>query len=481
MPRLCLNMIVKNESKIIERLLATVLPIIDSYCICDTGSTDNTKEVIETFMKSHNIPGEVYEEPFKNFGYNRDHALRRADKWGDYVLLLDADMKLVIDPSFDKNTLTADSYQFIQKNQSIQYYNTRIIKTNIGARCVCPTHEYYQLPPNSAQLKLDSLHINDIGDGGCKTNKFERDIKLLLEGLKDEPNNQRYHFYLANSYRDIGRSREAIEYYKKRVELGGWIEEVFISCTELGKLYRKLNDIPNAIFWWLEAYNRHPKRAESLYHLTKYYREAGKQQIGQAICDLARSIPFPKDDVLFIETPVYDFLLFYEHSILTYYTRKEIDHKEYLKLIGKNYDRDNVLNNYKFYVEILSKYDGAVARKESCIETDCLVPPVYFSGDVPDYVRHLKCDLTPVTSDGLNVYLCYIDHKTRYYMLVYTNTTSSAFVRSTNLFKFNTLENEIATHFSTNDDNGYTIRFKVNNVTHVIDFPKTHRLLNNTC
>ena len=38
-PTLCLNMIVKNESKIIRRLFDSVLPIIDCYCICDTGST----------------------------------------------------------------------------------------------------------------------------------------------------------------------------------------------------------------------------------------------------------------------------------------------------------------------------------------------------------------------------------------------------------------------------------------------------------
>ena len=43
--KLALNMIVKNEGKIIERLLTSVLPIVDTYCICDTGSTDNTKEM----------------------------------------------------------------------------------------------------------------------------------------------------------------------------------------------------------------------------------------------------------------------------------------------------------------------------------------------------------------------------------------------------------------------------------------------------
>lgn len=466
---LCLNMIVKNESKIIQRLLTTVLPIIDSYCICDTGSTDNTIEVIENFMKEHNIPGEVYVEPFKNFGYNRDHALQRAAKWGKYALLLDADMKLVILPSFDKKTLKADSYQIIQKNPTIQYYNTRLLRTDIGAHCVCPTHEYYKLPPNSSQDKLDSLYIDDIGDGGSKANKFQRDIQLLTEGLIEEPNNPRYHFYLANSYRDSGNIEKAIEHYKKRVEIGGWIEEVFMASKELGNQYKKLNDIPNAIYWWLEAYNRHPKRAESLYQLVKYYREAGKQQIGQAICDLARSIPFPKDDVLFIETPIYDFLLFYEHTILTYYNKKEVDHNEYLKLIGKNYCLDNVLSNYKYYVRLLSAFKGSKVRSEQSIETERFIPTVTFTGDLPAYMKLIKCDLPPVQLKDKDIYLCYIDYALRYYMFVTVKKGTTEFIRNSTLFKFNIQhENEIATHFSETQ-----IRFKQRETSYVIDFPIT--------
>ena len=46
LPKVCLNMIVKNESRIILRLLESVAPVIDAYCICDTGSTDNTVELL---------------------------------------------------------------------------------------------------------------------------------------------------------------------------------------------------------------------------------------------------------------------------------------------------------------------------------------------------------------------------------------------------------------------------------------------------
>ena len=42
-PTLCLNMIVRNESKILFRLFDSVIDLIDAYCIFDTVSTDNTK------------------------------------------------------------------------------------------------------------------------------------------------------------------------------------------------------------------------------------------------------------------------------------------------------------------------------------------------------------------------------------------------------------------------------------------------------
>ena len=54
-PKICLNMIVKNESKIIERLLASVVGFIDEIFIVDTGSSDNTIEKITEFMKNNNI------------------------------------------------------------------------------------------------------------------------------------------------------------------------------------------------------------------------------------------------------------------------------------------------------------------------------------------------------------------------------------------------------------------------------------------
>jgi tetratricopeptide (TPR) repeat protein len=368
-------MIVKNESSIIERLLSSIEGIIDSYCICDTGSTDNTREKIETFMKARGIPGEVFSEPFKNFGYNRNLALQRANKWADYVLLLDADMKLVIGPDFNKDFLTKDGYTCIQGNPSFEYYNTRIIRTNRGVTCICPTHEYYGFPSgldHSTKLSKSFMYIADIGDGGAKADKYERDIRLLKQGLEDEPNNARYHFYIANSYRDIGQYKEAIDWYNKRIKLGGWDEEIWNSYLEMGKCYMRDGDKINGINTLLLAYNYRPSRAESLYEIIKYYREEGKHQIAALFYEKAKNIPYPTNDVLFIYKAVYDFLLDFECSILSYYTGTPIDHKKYLNLINIGYALNTVISNYQYYVQSLNKIqNGALIKKRIDFTEKC--------------------------------------------------------------------------------------------------------------
>lgn len=54
---LSLCMIVKNEEKVLPRILKPMKEIVDKILICDTGSTDRTKEIIREFT------AEVYDFP----------------------------------------------------------------------------------------------------------------------------------------------------------------------------------------------------------------------------------------------------------------------------------------------------------------------------------------------------------------------------------------------------------------------------------
>jgi len=90
---ICLNMIVKDENHVITRCLESVKSLIDYWVIVDTGSQDGTQDTIKNFLKD--IPGELYERPWVNFGHNRNEALALAQDKSDYILFIDADDQLV--------------------------------------------------------------------------------------------------------------------------------------------------------------------------------------------------------------------------------------------------------------------------------------------------------------------------------------------------------------------------------------------------
>src|SRR2546428_69578 len=70
--KICLNMIVKNESHVITRCLGSVLPLIDYWVIVDTGSDDGTQKIIKDFMQEKGVSGELHERPWINFSHNRN-------------------------------------------------------------------------------------------------------------------------------------------------------------------------------------------------------------------------------------------------------------------------------------------------------------------------------------------------------------------------------------------------------------------------
>lgn len=384
-PKTCkigLNMIVKNEAKVIRRLLESVYKLIDKYCICDTGSTDDTIDIIRTFFAEKGIEGEIFQESFRDFGYNRSFSLKKCDlsKFDDidYILLLDADMFLtgpaLENPDAFKQTLgNNDVYYLLQGNESFYYKNVRIVRPRKGYYYWGVTHEYVKTPEGTSygSIEKDQLFIRDVGDGGCKTDKFERDIKLLNRGLEEIPNNDRYTFYLANSYRDAGQLENAIASYRKRIEIGGWIEEVWYSYYSIGKCYQSLGDMPNAIYAWMEGYNYYSRRIESLYEIVQYYRLTNKHHLAYLfykIADQERTKHGITNDYLFLQKDVYDYKIDYELSIIGYYTNPDqIDlQKSSMKVItNPNADEAilrNVLSNYKFYSTKLR--DRAIVNPE---------------------------------------------------------------------------------------------------------------------
>lgn len=362
---LCLNMIVKNESAIITRLFDSIISIIDTYCICDTGSTDNTVNIIEEYFNNKGIKGKIIKEPFKNFEYNRTVSIQHCIGLSDYILLLDADMTLTIN-NFNKDDLNADVYSIIQGSADFYYYNVRIVKNVPGISYKGVTHEYIDFPNlrTKKDIKKEDMFINDIGDGGAKSDKYVRDIRLLLEGIKNEPNNVRYYFYLANSYYCVGDLNNAIKYYTERTKIGGWIQEVWYSFYRIGLSYSRLKQYDKAIYYWLEGYNCYPDRLENIYEIVHHYRVNGNHMLALQFYNIAMTIINNKniniDEHLFLDYSIYNYKIYEEYLIFSYYCNnlsRDTYNQLYIKLLNNKLVPQilfsNILLNHKFYAKSL--------------------------------------------------------------------------------------------------------------------------------
>ena len=133
----CLNMIVKNESHVIRRCLASLKPVIDYWVIVDTGSVDGTQEVIREYLQD--IPGELHERPWVDFAYNRNEALALAKNLSDYLLFIDADDTLVFAVEAVLPPLSEGAY-YANWNVSNQigqrhHIGKELFKLELGRRC----------------------------------------------------------------------------------------------------------------------------------------------------------------------------------------------------------------------------------------------------------------------------------------------------------------------------------------------------------
>lgn len=251
--RIIILFMIKNESKIIRRSIDSTVGFADAICIEDTGSTDDTVPIVQDHFKTlPTIPTKLIQHPWKNFGTSRSHSFESAAafcqelKWSPsrtYVLAIDADMSLIVNPNFKKDILTQPGYQITQINGSMEYTNIRFMRLDIPWTCMGATHEYWSSPPNTRIDIIDKslIYIDDKNDGGCKSDKFQRDRDLLEEELKEQPENPRTVFYLAQTYKCLGEFKKSIEIYKKRITIGGWFEEIWYSYYMIAQNYMRLN------------------------------------------------------------------------------------------------------------------------------------------------------------------------------------------------------------------------------------------------
>lgn len=337
--KICLNMIVKDEKDVIKRCLDSVKPHIDYWVIVDTGSKDGTQKIIKNHMKG--IPGKLIERPWKNWGETRTEALKLAQEAikgkCDYILFMDADDALSFDPGCTFQDLHFDLYNMWRGSKGFTYLKPQLAKASLPWKWVGVTHEYLTSDGPHSSAVLENVRYLSL-DGGATwkdtKKKFMKNVELLEAGLKKEPENSRYAFYLAESYRDAGEKAKALEWYQKRIKMGGWAEETFWSMLQVGHMLKELG-LPNNIITeaYLNAYCYRPHRPEGPYFLAEMYNEQGRYDLAYELLRTWQFIPQPEQkDSLFNMDWIQEYGHLFQLSICSYYVG---NYEECLKACDK--------------------------------------------------------------------------------------------------------------------------------------------------
>lgn len=250
-------MIVRDEAATLGESLPTLLPLIDSWTIVDTGSTDGTPEVVTETLRD--VPGHLHHAEWTNFGEARTTALRLARGKADWTLMVDAewyadvhpDLKTWLagdpDPRVDAWMVEIEQAGMVWRRPLLTRGNQEWTYHGVVHECLDPAGRSHR-----ALNGLVMHHRPSKKDEG----KFNRYVELLKP--EADLGLPRATFYLAESYRFAGRTQEAVEAYRRRAGMDeGFVEERWYSAYQAARLE---DDVAGL----LEAWRLRPWRHEPL-------------------------------------------------------------------------------------------------------------------------------------------------------------------------------------------------------------------------
>lgn len=360
--KLILTQIMKNESHVAERMLNSIKDIVDGICVIDTGSTDNSIEVVREWGEKNNIETYVFERPFDGFENSRNFSLEKArevflgknDGNTYYNFWLDFDEQLIIDDKFNKNKIDKDMYMFQTKIGKMNYTRNEMCRLDKPFKFYGPIHEY--LVSESKDITtgiMEGLTVNVSMDGaswkGDIAQKYKDHAFVIEKYIDEDRSDPRWIFYTAQSYYDSAKTdsqeeneerlRRAIKYYKERVSrVDGYYEERYYAQYRLANSMMRLQ-MPwrDTLLECLKAHDIEPLRGESIKMIIDYYMEMNQWNMAYLYSKFAVNTfhgknPYPHR-LLFIDEVLYNWKFLDVHCVVSFYTRRFDEAKEYYKML----------------------------------------------------------------------------------------------------------------------------------------------------
>lgn len=200
-PTLSLCMMVKNEEKLLPTALASAAGWVDEIIVVDTGSTDRTVQIAESFG------AKVYHHRWENdFAKHRNQTLSYAT--GDWILILDADEELdqktapiirqaIKDPRFD--AYLVELINQVASGATTFLLHARIFRNHKGFHYEGKVHNRPIVTGPSTQIPVKLYHYGYALDQETMEAKHQRRLEMIRQWVQSEPDNYLSHSYLAQT------------------------------------------------------------------------------------------------------------------------------------------------------------------------------------------------------------------------------------------------------------------------------------------
>lgn len=302
---LCLAMLVRDEAEIIARCLQSVRPLIDRYCVIDTGSTDNTIDIIQQTLSD--IPGEITTQPFSAFYLLRNQLFQAAATASDYVLMLDADESVVMPEQHDLNLEALDIGIIETGPTSHSYMLPRVFKASCQFEWHGHVFESIKSIDDYHVRTINELRIHHHQDGyrWRQPRTIENDVVQLMAELNGTNEDADRLLHLGQLYFKLGQADNASWYLKQSVERSDQIETQWQAYYWNGQLLMQYEpETSLAVDAFMQAYDLCPDRVEPLVHLVTLQQQAGNHEVASKLADVASRISVPTN-VGYFERPRY--------------------------------------------------------------------------------------------------------------------------------------------------------------------------------
>jgi len=378
---MCLNMIVKNEANVIVSTLNNLSKYIDFdyWVISDTGSTDHTQQIIRDYFLEKGIPGELFSHEWHDFGYNRSKALECAYDKTDYLLIFDADDKILGDfklPFTGGAGATYPDRYMLKIGKGFEYVRPLLINNRKRWEFKGVLHEFLSnMEPVHGDATVGGDYHIDSGRTGNRSQnptKYYDDAVILEKAyykelpLPDKGLSGRYAFYCGRSYRDAGEKYQdnSIEWFKKVLDIPHhWHQEKYYAALEIGCIYKDQKKMDLAVQYLLKTLEYDIERIEGLIMAIEYFYQTGQYILVNALYHKFKNYKRQLPDKLFINMYFYQDRLEFFNAISAHFIDDKVSGYQCCKQVLTNQlqgfnELNLIVNNLFCYRGILEKDDS---------------------------------------------------------------------------------------------------------------------------